>query len=742
MKLYYLIKTFIERLIGMCFTVAENEWSYGGIAMSNFYMTLYYNNIRQNAMNAKYPNKLVIFNTEDLIEAVSYDHVCAEYKDNYRKNANFIQSDCSMFDVDNSETDNSDEWITPDDVRKAFPDVPFYVSYSRNHMKQKGDKAPRPKFHLYFPDILFTEIQEYSRHKKAVCDYFKKFDQNAKDAARFFFGVENPKVEFHYGNTLLFDFIQTVSVSEEAKQKLIDTEIKLDNIPEGQRNATMHQYALKVLKRYGDNDGTAYQAFINESQRCLPPLECSELSQIWNGAVDYYNNTIKTSIDYVPPELYNIGVQRIHFELPIVDYKALAAIFTVRDEDRFFNIEIGRVFLKAYGITIKYNEMSHDYEITTPLSVINGENSFELLATILEDTIIKLAYKRGRKSVIYGVLDVIANENRYHPVIELLKSDPWDNEDRLPELFQMMGISDEFHKVLIKKWLLQTIAILFNSNEKLVSTQGMLVLQGGQGIGKTEFFRHIAIKDKFFKGGAVLDMKNKDTIISSTRVWICELGEIDSTTSKKQSELKAFITEQYDRYREPYARKEVKRLRRTSFCGTVNPTAYLTDETGNRRYWTISVNQMEIKKIFEHTPEWYTQLWRQVLCEYNRNPNGYLLTKEEQDAVNRNNENFETLLQGEDEFMTVFDTSADYSLWTNKLTAAQIADELNSRFKSLHISSMSVGKNLIPRIENRTSKQFARKTIRGRNFILCPPFAENRTYETPILPDYIATDKT
>lgn len=237
-------------------------------------------------------------------------------------------------------------------------------------------------------------------------------------------------------------------------------------------------------------------------------------------------------------------------------------------------------------------------------------------------------------------------------------------------------------------------------------------------------------------------MKNKDTIISATRVWICELGEIDSTTSKKQSELKAFITEQYDRYREPYARKEVKRLRKTSFCGTVNPTAYLTDETGNRRFWTIPVQSIDLNKVFSSDSEWYTQLWRQIYSEYKQNPMGYLLTNEEQNTLNRSNEKYETLLQGEDEFMTVFDTSADYSLWTNRLTAAQIADELNSRFKSLHISSMSVGKNLIPRIEKRTSKQFERKTIRGRNFILCPPFAEDKTYETPILPDYPATDKT
>lgn len=705
-------------------------------------MTLHYNTICQNEKNAVYPHKSTINSIVDLETVVSYDHVCAEYKDGYRKNSNFIQSNCSMFDVDNTETDNPDEWITPEHVREAFPDVPFYVSYSRNHMKQKGDKAPRPKFHLYFPDTVFTDSQEYSKHKKSVCNYFKKFDQNAKDAARFFFGVPNPKVEFYDGNMLLFDFMQTVSVSEETNQKSTDTEIKLDNIPEGQRNATMHQYALKVLTRYGADDGTAYQAFRNESQRCSPPLDNSELNQIWNGAVAYYNSDIKINADYVPPELYNLGVMNINFELPIVDYNELLKLCKVKKKKRIFNIDVCRMFLKTFGISIRYNDMSHDYEITAPTTVINGENRFELLATILEDTIIKLAYKRGRKAVIYGILDVIANENRYHPVIDLLKKEPWDNADRLTDLYHIMGISDEFHKVLVRKWLLQTIAILFNSNDKPISSQGILVLQGGQGIGKTEFLRHLAIKNEFFKGGSVLDMKNKDTIISATRVWICELGEIDSTTSKKQSELKAFITEQYDRYREPYARKEVKRLRKTSFCGTVNPTAYLTDETGNRRFWTIPVQSIDLNKVFSSDFEWYTQLWRQIYSEYKQNPMGYLLTNEEQNTLNRSNEKYETLLQGEDEFMTVFDTSADYSLWTNRLTAAQIANELNSRFKSLHISSMSVGKNLIPRIEKRTSKQFERKTIRGRNFILCPPFAEDKTYETPILPDYPATDKT
>ena len=197
-------------------------------------------------------------------------------------------------------------------------------------------------------------------------------------------------------------------------------------------------------------------------------------------------------------------------------------------------------------------------------------------------------------------------------------------------------------------------------------------------------------------------------------------------------------------FSEPYARKEKQRLRRTSFCGTVNPTAYLTDETGNRRYWTVPVINMDIKKIFEHTPEWYTQFWRQIYSEYEKNHMGYLLTKEEQDTVNHSNENFETLLKGEDEFMTIFDTSADQSLWTNELTAANIADELNTRFKALNINSVSVGRNLIPRIEKRTGKKIGVEKKGGRYYKLCPPFAGEHYSDNsvnPNLPDYCKVDK-
>ena len=174
-------------------------------------MKLYYNNVCQNRWNTTYPCCMDVSSTDDLLKVVRYDHVCAEYADSHRKISNFIQSDCNMFDVDNAETDDPSQWITPDHVQAAFPGVPFFVSYSRNHMKEKGGKAPRPKFHVYFPDVVFTDSTEYATHKKAVCAYFPSFDPNAKDSARFFYGVEQPCVEYYPGEILLFHFMKGVS---------------------------------------------------------------------------------------------------------------------------------------------------------------------------------------------------------------------------------------------------------------------------------------------------------------------------------------------------------------------------------------------------------------------------------------------------------------------------------------------------------------------------------------------------
>ena len=272
-------------------------------------MTLYYNKKRQAPENVKYPIEKQINCIEDLRQVTAYDHVCAKYEGNYRKKDLFIQADVSMFDVDNMETDNSADWITPENVRDRFPDVPFYVCFSRNHMKEKNGKIARPKFHVYFPHKMIDHVKEYEELKNKVCKYFPRFDQNAKDSARFFFGVENPVVKFYDGQIFLTDFINSISFSEDMREENQISEEEI--IPEGKRNNTLCRFASKVLTRWGDKSDKAYQLYLEETKKCRPPLNEQEIQFIWRDTVKFYREKISNSPDYVSPEIFSAQGSRL-----------------------------------------------------------------------------------------------------------------------------------------------------------------------------------------------------------------------------------------------------------------------------------------------------------------------------------------------------------------------------------------------------------------------------------------------
>lgn len=133
-----------------------------------------------------------------------------------------------------------------------------------------------------------------------------------------------------------------------------------------------------------------------------------------------------------------------------------------------------------------------------------------------------------------------------------------------------------------------------------------------------------------FAEGVSIDLNNKDTVIQSTGVWIAEMGELDSTLKREQSALKAFLTAARDTYRMPYARAQIRKPRRTSFCATVNPKEFLNDETGSRRFWVIHPNGIDVERIRGLSADWLKQMWRQVYEQlYMPNPQGFRLTKEE-----------------------------------------------------------------------------------------------------------------
>ena len=244
--------------------------------------------------NCVYPNPVTVTDADTMRQAAAFDHVCAAYKQNYRSVDNFLKADCLPMDCDNDHSDDPDDWLTPFDVAMDFPGVGMVFVYSKSHMKQKGKRGPRPRFHVYFICTETTNSEIYSSWKDRLIADYPYFDDGAKDSARFLFGVKNAVVEVYDGEITIDEFLADSFAEWDAAQ---------GQIPEGSRNKTMSHYAGRIIKRLGNTE-EAHKQFLKEAEKCSPPLDDAELAGIWASAVKF-GAKVAAQEGYIPPEQYN-----------------------------------------------------------------------------------------------------------------------------------------------------------------------------------------------------------------------------------------------------------------------------------------------------------------------------------------------------------------------------------------------------------------------------------------------------
>lgn len=129
----------------------------------------------------------------------------------------------------------------------------------------------------------------------------------------------------------------------------------------------------------------------------------------------------------------------------------------------------------------------------------------------------------------------------------------------------------------------------------------------------------------------------KDDLIKAAHYWIIELGEFrDTMRYQKIDKLKQYITQAKDAIRLPYTRDIIEFPRKTVFIGTVNGGDFLPDHSGNRRYWPIAVQNINLDESFPKS-----QLWGYVMyLAFDMNERAYL-TREEIEKLNIINEEYE-----------------------------------------------------------------------------------------------------
>ena len=267
-------------------------------------ITVHYARCCGDPKNTLYPYSRNASTEEEFAALVAQDHMFSAMRGGCRSNANFTGASAIPVDIDNDHTEDPDGWLSPEDLAGSFPDVACVTYTSRHHMKPKGGKAARPRFHAAFPVPAVPTQADYSALMKRLQAYFPFIDGNAADPARFFFGNPGAEVRFHPGGRTLDVFLEEQErnraggFASRADRQL--SAPRAQPIPEGSRNSTMYGVAVRLLKRFGDT-AECRAAFRAEAERCSPPLPERELDAVWNSASRFYHGVVSVQPGYVPP---------------------------------------------------------------------------------------------------------------------------------------------------------------------------------------------------------------------------------------------------------------------------------------------------------------------------------------------------------------------------------------------------------------------------------------------------------
>ena len=189
---------------------------------------------------------------------------------------------------------------------------------------------------------------------------------------------------------------------------------------------------------------------------------------------------------------------------------------------------------------------------------------------------------------------------------------PWDGVERMQALTRYLGAEpSEIHVTFTRLWMISAVARIMKPGCK---ADHIYALLGSQGKRKSMALRALA-GEGFFSDAPFSDVGNKDALMALRGSWIVELEELSRLMGKDAGVFKAFLSRQEDRYRNPYGQIDKIYRREFVFCATDNHEKLLTDLTGNRRFWIVTVSgPLDVDAIAAHRD----QLWSEALHHFQK----------------------------------------------------------------------------------------------------------------------------
>ena len=270
---------------------------------------------------------------------------------------------------------------------------------------------------------------------------------------------------------------------------------------------------------------------------------------------------------------------------------------------------------------IAYNLLTDRTDIVKPIGYDRSPNAsmtdtdMKYIRLYLEEN-----YDLTSEKKIIDAADLAAHQNSYHPVRDFLNSLTWDGAERIRYcLHHFLGAeADEYTFQALRLFLLGAIHRAFRPGCKF---EVMLCLVGGQGAGKSTFFRLLAGKDEWFSDD-LRKLDDENVYRKLQGHWIIEMSEMIATANAKSiEEIKSFLSRQKEVYKIPYETHPADRLRQCVFGGTSNAMDFLPlDRSGNRRFLPVQVclEQAEVHILENEAASrfYLQQVWAEAMTIY------------------------------------------------------------------------------------------------------------------------------
>ena len=274
----------------------------------------------------------------------------------------------------------------------------------------------------------------------------------------------------------------------------------------------------------------------------------------------------------------------------------------------------------------------------------------------------------------------------YHPVKEYLLGCKYDGGRHIESLAGCFSDEYRMFDTWLKKFLVGAVAKVLGQHQNR-----MLVLDGGQGLGKSSFARWLAggLPD-YHHEGQIDTFNRKDTEVQLMNTWIWEVSELGGTVARAEmNALKAILSQQWVKVRKAYGRHETIKPAMASFIGTINNEAgFLNDYTGSRRYMVAKLTAID----WGYTRLRVDDIWAQALFLYQT---GYrwTLDEDERETASEINEVYTVEDATQAAILKYFEIDAAQGAWfLSTLDIAQTLEEKGLRYGSSNATMMAVGR--------------------------------------------------